>query len=78
MLGINLDKGADKKKAKAILERYQATWNTILAGEGSETHILNDYAIRGLPTTYLIDREGKIIAGPNAHRELMDHLKKLR
>jgi peroxiredoxin len=47
------------EKIKAFLDEYRLSFTALLDAGGS---VFRDYQVMGLPTTYLIDREGKLLA----------------
>jgi len=57
MICINVDRG-DSDDVREFINQVSPQFHTILDPEGS---VRNRYAVRGLPTTYLIGRDGKII-----------------
>lgn len=54
---VNVDRG-NRNKVKTFIDEVTPHFHTLLDPEGS---VRNRYAVRGLPTTYLIGRDGKII-----------------
>jgi len=57
MICINVNRG-DSDDVRAFIDTVSPEFHTLLDPEGS---VRNRYAVRGLPTTYLIGRDGKII-----------------
>jgi len=53
---VNVDRG-DPNRVKAFIDEVTPRFHTLLDPTGA---IRNRYAVRGLPTTYLIDADGKI------------------
>ncbi|WP_372802670.1 redoxin domain-containing protein [Lutibacter sp.] len=64
--GISLD--TNKDRWLKALETDQRTWVNVSTLEGFNTPIAKEYGIAALPTNFLIDAEGKIIA-QNIHGE---------
>lgn len=60
IIGINLDKDADE--LKKFLEEKGMTWQQFFDGQGWENKLVLKYGVTSLPMSYLLDREGKIIA----------------
>jgi len=57
MICVNVDRG-DSDDVKAFINQVSPDFHTLLDPAGS---VRNRYAVRGLPTTYLIGPDGKII-----------------
>jgi thiol-disulfide isomerase/thioredoxin len=57
MICVNVDRG-DSDDVRAFIDKVIPQFHTLLDPEGS---VRNRYAVRGLPTTYLIGGDGKII-----------------
>jgi len=57
MICINVDRG-DSDDVRKFIDTVSPQFHTLLDPEGS---VRNRYAVRGLPTTYLIGSDGKII-----------------
>ncbi|HVS08663.1 MAG TPA: TlpA disulfide reductase family protein [Planctomycetota bacterium] len=59
LIGVNSD--PDLEKVKPDLEKEQITWRSFWNGpEGTGGPISTRWGVRGWPTLYLIDAEGKI------------------
>ena len=58
MLAVNIAEPADK--VKNYMATHKLTFPALLDTDSSVSDL---YGVRGTPTRYLIDREGKIIAG---------------
>ncbi len=56
ILGISLDRR--RKKVERFLEEYGISFPILLDRDG---RIADRYGVRGLPTTFIIDRRGKIL-----------------
>jgi len=57
MISINVDRG-DSDGAGSFIDTVSPEFHTLLDPEGT---VRNRYAVRGLPMTYLIEGDGKII-----------------
>ncbi len=57
MMCINVNRG-DGSDVQAFIDQVSPQFQTLLDTDGS---VRNRYAVRGLPTTYLIGQDGKII-----------------
>ena len=60
VIGISLDKDGDK--LAAFTKEKQMPWPQIFDGKGWQSKLAQAYSIRGIPATFLLDREGKIAA----------------
>jgi len=60
ILGISLD--SDKAKLTAFIKQKEMPWKQYFDGKGWQTKLAQEYGINSIPATYLLDREGKIIA----------------
>jgi hypothetical protein len=58
MLGVNVD--ADITVARKVMEAEGITWPNWNDGEPGEGPVAKLYHVRGYPTVYVIDAEGKI------------------
>ncbi|MBR3408942.1 MAG: TlpA family protein disulfide reductase [Paludibacteraceae bacterium] len=59
VLGVNCDDNKDAWRKK--IEEDQLRWRHITTGESKQNDAYNAYGVEGIPTTILIDREGKIV-----------------
>jgi peroxiredoxin len=57
ILAVDLKESPDK--VKAFFDQYQLSYTALLDGSGS---VFRDYQVMGLPTTYLIGRDGTLLA----------------
>jgi peroxiredoxin len=57
ILAVNLKESPEQ--VKAFMDKYHLSFTALLDHDGS---IFRDYAVTGLPTTYLISREGTLLA----------------
>ncbi len=60
VIGISLDE--DEARLKDFLNTCNLPWKQIFTGEGWETPIRKLYKVRGIPSPWLIDKEGKVIS----------------
>jgi hypothetical protein len=59
LIGVNSDK--DREALKPVLEKEQITWRSFWNGpDGTGGPISKRWNVRGWPTLYLFDAEGKI------------------
>ena len=59
IIGISLD--YDEPKLQDYIKENNMPWRQILDNVAGKNLIARQYAIRGIPATYLIDREGRLI-----------------
>ena len=60
IIGISLDDD-DEAKSRNYIQENDIPWRQILDNVAGKNSIARQYAIRGIPATRLIDREGKLI-----------------
>lgn len=60
IVGVSLDQ--DRAKLDAFLAEKKMTWPQFFDGKGWENKLAQAYGIRSIPATFLLDREGKIVA----------------
>ena len=60
IIGISLDQ--DKDKLTSFIKEKEMPWPQYFDGQGWQNKVAKQYGIQSIPATYLIDREGKIIA----------------
>jgi thiol-disulfide isomerase/thioredoxin len=64
IIGINLDE--DREALKTFLEGTPLPWPNIVDAESAGEKLAKKYSIVGIPTTFLLDKEGKLVAA-NLH-----------
>jgi thiol-disulfide isomerase/thioredoxin len=60
IIGISLD--SDKDKLTSFIKEKKMTWPQYFDGKGWENKISTQYGITSIPATYLLDKEGKVLA----------------
>lgn len=60
VIGISLDKDGDK--LAAFTKKEQMAWPQIFDGKGWQAKLAQAYGINSIPATFLLDRDGKIVA----------------
>jgi peroxiredoxin len=60
VIGVSLDKDGDK--LAAFTKEKQMPWPQVFDGKGWQSKLAQAYNIRGIPATFLLDREGKVAA----------------
>jgi thiol-disulfide isomerase/thioredoxin len=77
IVGISLDQSEDA--LKSFLPENKVTWAQFFDGKGWENVLAKKYGITSIPMTFLLDKEGKIVArdlrGPALETELERLLK---
>ena len=72
IVGISLDETEDKLK-KFVAEK-KMPWQQYFDGKGWESDLGRKYGVNSIPATYLLDRDGKIVAkdlrGPALEKQL--------
>jgi peroxiredoxin len=58
IVGINLQENAST--AKSFMEKHDIPYPVLLDKSGN---VAGKYGVRGIPTTYIIDRSGKALGG---------------
>jgi thiol-disulfide isomerase/thioredoxin len=75
IFGVSLDD--QKNKWKAAIKQDKITWLQVNDNGGWEAKIVEAWGINAIPTSYLIDREGKLLAMDLEGKELERALKYL-
>jgi len=77
VLGVSLDSDGDKWKAAIAADAL--TWTHISDLQGWESIAARDYGVQSIPTNFLVDPDGKIVArdlrGPDLEAQLAQVLK---
>jgi peroxiredoxin len=60
IVGISLDNS--EAALKSFLAEHKMTWPQTFDGKGWQSELAQQYGISSIPATYLLDREGKIVA----------------
>ncbi len=60
VIGISLDESVDK--LESFIAANGMTWPQIFQGRGVATPLKASYGVRSIPSTFLVDREGRIVA----------------
>ena len=60
IIGISLDQ--DREKLESFIKSKDMSWPQFFDGKGWENKLAAQYGITSIPATFLLDREGKIIA----------------
>ena len=60
IIGISLDK--DRDKLTTFIKEKKMGWPQFFDGQGWQNSLAAKYGVMSIPATYLLDKEGKIIA----------------
>ncbi len=60
IVGISLD--SDKQKLTSFIKQKEMPWKQYFDGKGWQNKLAQEYGINSIPATYLLDKDGKIIA----------------
>ena len=76
VVGINIDQ--DRSAFDTYMEEAQLPWENIMPDESGNSEMATYYAVSGIPTVILVDREGKVVSvnarGPELGKLLETHL----
>ena len=59
IIGISLDQ--DKGALEGFVKQRKMTWPQYFDGKGWENDLAKEFGIRGIPATFLIGKDGKIV-----------------
>jgi thiol-disulfide isomerase/thioredoxin len=62
ILAISLDKEGDKEKLEKFIKDKEMPWAQMFDGKGWGTSYVEKYGINGIPATFLVGKDGKIVA----------------
>jgi len=73
IVGISLDEASDKQQLLALLAREDIRWPQYFTGDGHyrSSDIAHRFGVIGIPTTFVLDRQGNIVA-TNLRGERLD------
>jgi peroxiredoxin len=71
VIGISLDYDQDEQKLKSFLKAKELPWAQYFDGKGFQNKLAAKYGIDSIPATFLLDRQGKIIA-QDLHGEALE------
>ena len=75
IIGVSLDK--DKDKWVAAIQDDGLTWQHVSDLKGWKNEVADTYNVRTIPNTYLLDKEGKIVAKNIRGDELKNKIREL-
>jgi len=62
IIGVSLDQEADKDKLITFTKEHNMPWPQYFDGKGGENDLAVKYGVHGIPSAFLLDAGGKIIA----------------
>jgi len=68
VIGVSLDQ--DKEALTKFIKENQMTWPQYFDGKGWQNEVSTKYGVNSIPASYLLDKEGKIIASELRGEEL--------
>jgi peroxiredoxin len=77
ILGVSLDAEKDREKWLAAIEKDGLTWTQVIAPNSEKDNAGKLYSIKSIPSNFLIDPQGKIIAKNLRGKELEKALEDL-
>jgi len=77
IIGVSLDKEGDSAKWKEAIEKDGLTWNHISNLKFWKEPIAEQYNVKSIPATFLLDASGKIVAKDLRGEELKAKVKEL-
>ena len=60
IIGVSLDDDLDA--ARRFVTDNEVRWPNVASGQGMLDPVAEKYSVQTIPTSYLLDREGKIVA----------------
>ena len=75
IVGVSLDQ--DESTLRAFLKKNKMTWQQYFDGKGWQNKVSTKYGIGSIPATFLLDKEGKILAKDLRGEDLATRLEKL-
>ena len=62
IIGISLDNAKDEDKLKAFVKDKKMTWAHAFDGQGWGNALAKKFGITSIPATFLIGKDGKVVA----------------
>ena len=62
ILGVSLDRANAEEKMRSTMKRFGMDWPQIYDGGGWQAKAARANGVRSIPATFLLDREGNVIA----------------
>lgn len=77
VVGVSLDLATDKQKLLSFIAHREVPWPQHFDGKVWQNEIARQYAINALPTTFLLDRAGNLVATNLRGEKLFAEIKRL-
>jgi thiol-disulfide isomerase/thioredoxin len=77
IIGVSMDREEDKNKVIDFLSREGLPWPQYYDGKGWQSEIAVRFAINSLPTTFLLDKEGRLVSINPEEHDLESEVKQL-
>lgn len=77
IVGISLDKAQQKDRWLKAIEQDGLTWKHVSNLQGWQEPIAQTYGVRSIPATYILDKDGKIVAKNLRGKALEDKVAEL-
>jgi peroxiredoxin len=74
VVGISLDQ--DESLVKQLVEKRKIPWPQVVLGPSEQNPVAKKYNVTGVPATFLIGRDGKVVAKDLTGRRLQRALRK--
>ncbi len=77
IVGVSLDKAGQKDRWLKAIEQDKLTWKHVSNLQGWQEPIAQTYGVRSIPATYILDKDGKIVAKNLRGKALEDKVAEL-
>lgn len=77
VFGVSLDKETQRDAWLKAIEKHQLTWHHVSSLKGWECPVAGLYNVTAIPATFLLDREGRIVATNCRGEKLEEEVSKL-
>jgi thiol-disulfide isomerase/thioredoxin len=74
VIGISLDE--DAGKVRSFVKQRKVGWPQIVGGPAKESAIAKAYFVEGIPASFLIDRDGKVVAKDLRGKDVLRKVRK--
>ena len=75
VIGISLDE--DAGKVRGFVKQRKIGWPQIVGGPAKENAIAKAYFVEGIPASFLIDRDGKVVAKDVRGKDVLRKVRKV-
>ncbi|HLP78851.1 MAG TPA: TlpA disulfide reductase family protein [Candidatus Paceibacterota bacterium] len=77
IIGVSLDLSDDKRKLIDFIAKNDLAWPQCFDGKGWQNEFVTRYAVSSAPTTFLLDKEGKLVGIDLERDKLESEIKRL-